>query len=303
MWEVMFSRPQTLEKVLKELFITLQDQHNRLFYTYPEDTCILRLALLASDDLEDEEFAPLYNCWRFLRHPSPAMLSLVLTGLITLSQRAQMVSLIWEPEPRRRALGNDSCPSAQPSEFLKWKKLRHLVQTQQTWRIADPEPTACTCILVPGPQQQSRQGLFSTPLSPPCTQREGGLSATGGAGRRLCSGQLGRLCDTPIPLCSLQLVQDRSRAEEYLKQSLPYLEDAQAPLREAAVRFIGLAVRPLRDQSEEKLAEVCHALRTLEKDSEPSIYSLAYQTILILGSPKVQQTSRRSLRALCCWCC
>lgn len=50
------------------------------------------LQLLASDDLEDEEFAPMYNCWRFLRHPSPAMLSLVLTGLITLSQRAQMVS-------------------------------------------------------------------------------------------------------------------------------------------------------------------------------------------------------------------
>ena len=46
------------------------------------------------------------------------------------------------------------------------------------------------------------------------------------------------------------------------------------------------------------------ALRTLEKDSEPSIYSLAYQTILILGSPKLQQTSRwRRLRALCCWCC
>ena len=26
------------------------------------------------------------------------------------------VRLIWEPEPRRRALGNDSCPSAQPCE-------------------------------------------------------------------------------------------------------------------------------------------------------------------------------------------
>ena len=49
----------------------------------------------------------------------------------------------------------------------------------------------------------------------------------------------------PIPLCSLQLVQDRSRAEEYLNQSLPYLEDAQAPLREAAVRFIG-EPQPLR---------------------------------------------------------
>ncbi|KAM6032624.1 uncharacterized protein LJ206_002249 isoform 3-T3 [Theristicus caerulescens] len=36
-----------------------------------------------------------------------------------------------------------------------------------------------------------------------------------------------------------KLVQDRSRVEEYLSQSLPYLKDAQVPLREAAVRFIG----------------------------------------------------------------
>ena len=45
MWEVMFSVPQTLENVLKELFIQLQDWENRLFYTYMEDTCVLRLAV------------------------------------------------------------------------------------------------------------------------------------------------------------------------------------------------------------------------------------------------------------------
>jgi len=45
MWEVMFSVPQTLENVLKELLIQLQDRENRLFYTYMEDTCVLCLAL------------------------------------------------------------------------------------------------------------------------------------------------------------------------------------------------------------------------------------------------------------------
>ena len=158
------------------------------------------------------------------------------------------------------------------AELLKWKELKHLVQTQQTWRVGEclvstapkpwapglsprawavgsaavphlpcssPQPTAWSCILVPWPQGHSPQGLFSTALSPPCTQWEGGLSAVRGAGRRVCSGHLGRLCDMPIPLCSLQLVRDRSRAEEYLNRSLPYLKDAQATLREAAVRFIG----------------------------------------------------------------
>ncbi|KAK4806342.1 hypothetical protein QYF61_017211 [Mycteria americana] len=158
------------------------------------------------------------------------------------------------------------------AELLKWKELKHLVQTQQTWRIGEclvsttpkpwapglsprawavgsaavphlpcssPQPTAWSCILVPWPQEHSPQGLFSTPLSPPRTLWEGGLSAMRGAGRRVCSGHLGRLCDMPLPLCSLQLERDRSRAEEYLNRSLPYLKDAQATLREAAVRFIG----------------------------------------------------------------
>ncbi|XP_074995271.1 maestro heat-like repeat-containing protein family member 7 [Calonectris borealis] len=124
------------------------------------------------------------------------------------------------------------------AELLKWRQLKHLLQTQQTWRIGE-------CLLA----------------------------------------------------------QDRSRAEEYCHQSLPYLKDAQATLREAAVRFIGLAARPLRDQSREKLSEICSALQTLEKDSDPSIRSLIAQTVLLLGSPREQPRSGRTLRALCCWCC
>lgn len=49
----------------------------------------------------------------------------------------------------------------------------------------------------------------------------------------------GGLCGMPIPLSSLQLVKNKSRAEEYLHQSLPYLRDPQATVREVAVRFIG----------------------------------------------------------------
>ncbi|XP_040437584.1 uncharacterized protein LOC121082309 [Falco naumanni] len=90
LWEVMLSTAQTLEKVLKELFIKLQDRQNRLFYTYQEDTCFVRLALLTCTDLEDEEFSPMYKVLRFLRNPSPAMLSLVLRSLMTLSERAEM---------------------------------------------------------------------------------------------------------------------------------------------------------------------------------------------------------------------
>jgi len=43
----------------------------------------------------------------------------------------------------------------------------------------------------------------------------------------------------PMSFCSLQLARDRSRADEYLQQSLRYLEDAQPSLRDEAMRFIG----------------------------------------------------------------
>ena len=45
------------------------------------------------------------------------------------------------------------------------------------------------------------------------------------------------------------------------------------------------------------------ALQSLEEDTKLHISSLAAQTILILSTPRVQRTSRCTLRALCCWCC
>ncbi|KAM6054250.1 uncharacterized protein VSU04_010772 [Chlamydotis macqueenii] len=90
MWEVIFSLPETLENVLKELFIQLQDPQNTFFCTYSDQTSLLSLALLASRNLEDEVFEPMYKVERFLRSSNAGMLSLVLTGLVTLSERADM---------------------------------------------------------------------------------------------------------------------------------------------------------------------------------------------------------------------
>ncbi|KAF4790939.1 bone morphogenetic protein 6 [Turdus rufiventris] len=78
------------------------------------------------------------------------------------------------------------------------------------------------------------------------------------------------------------LMKDKSRAEEYLHQSLPYLRDPQATVREVAVRFI--------------------ALQSLQTDSDPSVSSLAVQTACILKSPRVQRKQGFILRALCRWC-
>ncbi|XP_064919025.1 uncharacterized protein LOC135579466 [Columba livia] len=103
MWEAMFSVPQTLHNVLRELHIQLQDRRYRVLSTPLEDISILRLALLASSDLEEEEFAPMYLAGRFLRQRRPAMLSLVLSGIMTLSEKEEMARkmLVLLPDLRR----------------------------------------------------------------------------------------------------------------------------------------------------------------------------------------------------------
>ncbi len=45
MWELMFSTPQTLDNILKELFLQLQHAQNSLFDTSSEQTCLLCLAV------------------------------------------------------------------------------------------------------------------------------------------------------------------------------------------------------------------------------------------------------------------
>ncbi|XP_026723074.1 uncharacterized protein LOC113490702 [Athene cunicularia] len=87
MWEVMISTPWDLWSILSELVSVLRDWRlRRVFSSAAEDACIYPLALLVCADIDAEEFAALYKSQRYLRHPSPAMLSLVLTGLVTLSE-------------------------------------------------------------------------------------------------------------------------------------------------------------------------------------------------------------------------
>ena len=83
--------------------------------------------------------------------------------------------------------------------------------------------------------------LSSAPSKPqhqPATGWASWLSGQGKAGEA-SPGRRGRVCTNPVPLCSLQLVENSSRVDEYLDQSLPYLQSPQEPLRKAAITFIG----------------------------------------------------------------
>ncbi|XP_035169367.1 maestro heat-like repeat-containing protein family member 6 isoform X2 [Oxyura jamaicensis] len=93
------------------------------------------------------------------------------------------------------------------------------------------------------------------------------------------------------------LARRRSGAEEYLGQSLPYLQSAQEPLRREAVRFIGLVGRHLADQRKNKSQDICAVLQGMRQDPCELVSSLAIQTVLILQAARPR--SRFSFWQLC----
>ncbi|KAM9589284.1 maestro heat-like repeat-containing protein family member 1 [Morphnus guianensis] len=220
------------------------------------------------------------------------------------------------------------------AKLLKRRQLRKPLETEQTWRVAErlvrtapkphSQPGEAPLPRCPARGAGSRAPalLAAVPLrcwQPPAPARcwldVVGVRAREGRGGQ--PGPQGRLCANPVPWCSHQLAENSSRAEEYLDQSLPYLQSPQEPLREAAVRFLGLAGQRLRDGHQEKLQVIYEgewgqwgvcggwqgggktlALQGKANDSSPSVSSLALQTLRMLGTAVEEPPSGFSLRAL-----
>lgn len=91
-----------------------------------------------------------------------------------------------------------------------------------------PEPTAWSCTLVPVLNNATPKGSLGPSPLPAASRREASGPA-GGTGRGLAGGTAlaaAGLCDMPVPLCSVQLAKDGSRAE----QSPKYMQDPHAPV-------------------------------------------------------------------------
>ncbi|XP_048813529.1 maestro heat-like repeat-containing protein family member 6 [Lagopus muta] len=129
------------------------------------------------------------------------------------------------------------------ARFLRWRRLEHLVQTAQFWQIGE-----CLVRTFPHPRTGSR---------PPCADPA---------------------------LFPLQLAKRRMKAaaQDYVGQSLLYLQSPQEPLRREAVRFIGLLGQHMTDQQQVDRERIYEGLQGLQQDSSPSVSSLALQTLKIL---------------------
>ncbi|KAM9227652.1 maestro heat-like repeat-containing protein family member 6 isoform 1-T2 [Leptosomus discolor] len=111
--------------------------------------------------------------------------------------------------------------------------------------------------------------------------------ALASAGRLLKWGQLVQLAETAQAwrISECLLARKKSKAKDYLHQSQPYLQSPQEPLRQEAVRFIGLVGRHM--DGHKNVQYVTQVLQGAREDASPLVSSLATQTVLILEGQRL----------------
>ncbi|CAM9814348.1 unnamed protein product [Bubo scandiacus] len=332
MWEVMMSTPWDLWSVLSELLGVLQDWRlRRVFSSATEDACIYPLALLVCADIDTEEFAALYKAQRYLRRPSPVVLSMVLTGLITLSKTPETARKMTVLLPDVLETLTDANADVKTKALVLFinvmghmkREEANLISLRLAEKILplfDDESSRLREVSIRlfkdvmktavGRNKKKMVKTVQSVLLPLFFHMSDQIESVAKASQdtlSACAEFLGwRRLSSVAKTRQTHLIgeclitHNGSRVDEYLLQSLPYLENFQATVREAAIRFIGLAVRHQRILRRERLWQICNALLPLRKDTELSVRSLAAETISILTTEQ-RPISRWSLRSLCCW--
>ncbi|XP_041877965.1 uncharacterized protein LOC121661569 isoform X2 [Corvus kubaryi] len=333
LWKAMFSVRRTLEKVLRELHIQLQDQHKDIF-TQQEKSCLAFLAMLASDDVQEQELGLLYKDLNLLRCPIIEMVSLVLRALLTLSERAktarkmkgllsELLKFLWHRSGDvsvmvmdivRNVLGHLKEVEASTMAVKVVPKLWHLFDAEEDF-VREHSIRLFRDLLGKTDWKdkavmkkyawKALVQLFLHMSDEAPSVAKASAEAILAVAKLLKWKELKQLAQAEQTwrMGKCLLAKDSSRAEQFVLDSQRYLRSPQAPMREAALRFIGLAARHLTEQSEDTVAEVLWELDILKAgDKDPAIHSLAAQTSQVLTSPRKQRRSGFSLRALCCWC-
>ncbi|XP_027741906.1 uncharacterized protein LOC114058595 [Empidonax traillii] len=327
LWELMSSMPEMLEKILEEFAILLRRHcfccSTKGPSTHPMASSSRKAEVEELADKPDVESHP--GC------PNVVTARLLLEGLVGLSQRAEMARNIELFLPGMMKILQAGSEEAKMKILLALRNvLRQLkkskasfIAVQLVGRLLPLFDSECSelreqsiCMLtlllksvVGRDEKRMRKEVWRAlvPLlfrvsdqvpSVAKASREALLAAAELLRWKTLKHLLQRERLWELGACLLQ--KSRSRAEDFIHQSLPYLQDPQANVRLAAVRFIGLITRRLRDQTTESQADILSALQPLEEDWDISVSSLAAQTRLILNSPCLQQRPRSLLEVLRC---
>ncbi|XP_074387483.1 uncharacterized protein LOC141726476 [Zonotrichia albicollis] len=106
LWKAMFSVRETLEKVVKELQVQIQDWQDDIL-TGQQKSCLTFLAMLTYGDVLEKRVRPLYKNMRLVKSPKKEMVPLVLRALETLSESDDMAKKMKSLLPEMlKFLGN-----------------------------------------------------------------------------------------------------------------------------------------------------------------------------------------------------
>ncbi|XP_074748585.1 uncharacterized protein LOC141953689 isoform X4 [Strix uralensis] len=271
MWEVMISVPWALWRVVSELLGVLRDWRlRRVFSCAADDACIYPLVLLVSAVIDDKQFAALYKTQRYLRRPSPVMLSLVLVGLTTLSKTPETARkmLVLLPDIMENLLAANSdirmkalmlfinvIPHMKREEAkliaLRLAEKLLLLFDDESSRVRELSIHLFEDVMKTAVGRNTKKMVKKVqgavlPLFFHTNEKIESVAKASWDTLRACAEFLGWrrlsfLAETgQTPLIGEYLItHKRNSADKYLLQSLPYVEDPQASVREAAVRFMG----------------------------------------------------------------
>ncbi|XP_066856157.1 maestro heat-like repeat-containing protein family member 7 [Anser cygnoides] len=307
--------------------------------------------MLASDDLRVESVRVLKLFPRYLRSQCTVMRQLVLRGLTTLSKRPrtarkmefllpQIVELLPEVEGDvagnalvvlNRVLKELDVHMASPIALQLAERLPTFFDNESSYtQLLSIHFFRDVMNLVAGSGKEQlkrhvRQSviplffhLYDENQQVAKAAEEALLNAANFLKRK----QLANLLETQQKwrLSECLLEDDSWRTDGYLRQSLPYLQSPQQPLRLEAVRFIGLIARQVEDWHEEELPIIYEAIQGMTDDVSSSVSSLATQTLFIIRAAvslprtapgvrglsyrlwKAWKTKRSALSFLCCCC-
>ncbi|XP_015128145.3 uncharacterized protein LOC107049283 [Gallus gallus] len=334
-WESLLAPAATSERVLEELCSVLQDQQLCMTFNFTTvDFGLLRLTVMRPTEEILQELCNPDLFEMFLKIKSLPLLWLVLRGLVLLSERPETAREIRALLPDimetlqfgnvhvtlnalnifRNMMNHLGKMVLRPITLELADKLLHLFnhvsgEVRESSILLFQDVMEAVVWWQKGKMRKNvRRGLL--PLLFRNSDETSSVAEAAGETLLACAKflnwqelkhQAEKRNMVGIRECLLQ--QDRKRVDKYLQQSLLYLRDSQAAMRQEALSFIGLAW-VYWDQSEEMRKKIYSVLHPLEHDSHPTIRSLATSTILMLRYSRQQAKSGGGrLVELCCWPC
>ncbi|CAM4619683.1 unnamed protein product [Lepidochelys kempii] len=284
MWRVLTSHPKTAEKVLRELLDRLQERPLRQHHDISQrEAGVTPLAVGKLQHQLPVVVEQLHGADRDIISNAITVLRDILTGMDRQSASPVAVRVAEKLLP----FFHDESSKLRVLSITLFKHLLELVRGPSRRKMKEHVLRSLVplLLLLHDERPNVSQVCWDTLRSAVKFLRWSQLSAL------VKKKELWRGCDCLVACY-------KGRAETFLCQAMAFLENPQAPIREAAIRFLGLTARQLDQQSQEKLEAICNVLKGLQQDSKSSVRCLASQTMLILNACKKHRPARASLRTL-----